>query len=61
MDDVQLPMTVGNSPLTEARPVNQSQQTMTQLASPQDANLRGNVFGGVILAAVDKIAYVCAT
>lgn len=61
MDDVTLPITVGNSPLEEARPVSQSQQTMTQLAAPQDANLRGNVFGGMILAAVDKIAYVCAT
>jgi acyl-CoA hydrolase len=61
MDDVTFPITVGNSPLEEARPVRQSQQTMTQLASPQDANLRGNVFGGVVLAAVDKIAYVCAT
>jgi len=61
MDDVTFPITVGNSPLEEARPVSRSQQTMTQLASPQDANLRGNVFGGMILAAVDKIAYVCAT
>jgi acyl-CoA hydrolase len=61
MDDVTFPVIVGNSPLEEARPVRHSRQTMTQLASPQDANLRGNVFGGVILAAVDKIAYVCAT
>jgi acyl-CoA hydrolase len=34
---------------------------MTQLMAPQDTNLMGNVFGGVILAAVDRIAYVCAT
>jgi acyl-CoA hydrolase len=33
---------------------------MTNLMSPQDVNLMGNVFGGVILAAVDRIAYVCA-
>jgi acyl-CoA hydrolase len=61
MDEVTLPLTVGDSKLEEARPVSQSRQMMTQLASPQDANLRGNVFGGVVLAAVDKIAYVCAT
>ncbi|TFG62872.1 MAG: acyl-CoA thioesterase [Gemmatimonadales bacterium] len=28
--------------------------------SPQDANLWGNVFGGVILALVDKVAWVSA-
>ena len=56
-----LPMTVGESDLEEARPVAQSRQAMTQLTTPLDANLLGNVFGGVVLAAVDKIAYVCAT
>lgn len=61
MRKIDFPIVIGESPLDEARPVSHSQQTMTQLASPQDANLRGNVFGGVILAAVDKIAYVCAT
>jgi acyl-CoA hydrolase len=62
MDDtVSFPLIVGDSPLAESRPVIHSQQTMAHLAAPQDANLRGNVFGGVILAAVDKIAYVCAT
>jgi acyl-CoA hydrolase len=61
MDDVRLPMTVGESAGGEARPVGRSQQTMTHLAAPQDGNLRGSVFGGVILALVDKIAYVCAT
>jgi len=61
MSDVSLPMTVGESALEEARPVASSQQAMTQLTTPLDANLLGNVFGGVVLAAVDKIAYVCAT
>jgi acyl-CoA hydrolase len=56
-----LPLTVGESPLGEARPVRHSQVTMTQLTTPLDGNLRGTVFGGVILAAVDRIAYVCAT
>lgn len=61
MEDRTLPLTVGESPLDEARPVNTSRQTMTHLASPMDVNLRGSMFGGVILALVDKIAYVCAT
>ncbi len=61
MSEIQFPLSVGESPLDEARPVSHSQQTMTQLMTPLDGNLRGSVFGGVILAAVDKIAYVCAT
>ncbi|UCC84875.1 MAG: acyl-CoA thioesterase [Gemmatimonadota bacterium] len=61
MEGRKLPLTVGESPLDAARPVSWSQQTMTHLASPIDVNLRGSVFGGVILALVDKIAYVCAT
>jgi acyl-CoA hydrolase len=61
MDDISLPLTIGDSPLDEARPVSRSRQTMTHLASPIDMNLRGSMFGGVILALVDKIAYVCAT
>jgi len=59
-DTPELPLTVGKG-LGESHPVGQSQVTMTQLMAPQDANLMGNVFGGVILAAVDRIAYVCAT
>lgn len=54
-------MTVGNSPVKDARPVRYSQHTMTYLAAPNDANLRGSLFGGVVLALVDKIAYVTAT
>ena len=61
MDEVSLPIIVGDSPLDAAHPVSQSRQTMTHLTSPLDGNLRGSVFGGVILAAVDRIAYVCAT
>jgi acyl-CoA hydrolase len=61
MEDRTLPLTIGDSPLDEARPVDRSRQTMTHLASPIDVNLRGSMFGGVILALVDKIAYVCAT
>ena len=56
----ELPVLIGNG-RDESHPVPQSQVTMTQLMAPQDTNLMGNVFGGVILAAVDRIAYVCAT
>jgi acyl-CoA hydrolase len=59
MDEIRFPLTVGETPIEESRPVSQSQATMTQLMTPMDANLFGNVFGGVVLAAVDKIAYVC--
>jgi acyl-CoA hydrolase len=45
----------------DARPVRYSQHTMTYLAAPNDANLKGSLFGGVVLALVDKIAYVTAT
>ena len=55
-----LPVTVGRG-LDDSRTVAHSRVTMTQLMSPQDMNLFGNVFGGVILAAVDRIAYVCAS
>ena len=56
-----LPVVVGRSELDQIRPVAHSRVTMTQLMSPQDTNLVGSVFGGVILALVDKIAYVSAT
>lgn len=61
LDPDDLPAVVGRSDREEARPVEASQVTMTQLMGPSDANLMGSVFGGVVLAAVDKIAYVCAT
>lgn len=54
-----LPVVVGNG-RDESHTVSHSQVSMTQLMAPQDTNLMGNVFGGVILAAVDRIAYVCA-
>lgn len=57
----QLPLAVGRGLPDQPRTVAESQVTMTQLMAPQDANLFGSVFGGVILAAVDRIAYVCAT
>jgi acyl-CoA hydrolase len=38
----------------------ESEATMAELMMPQHANLMGNVFGGVILALVDRVAAVCA-
>lgn len=61
MSEPNFPLTVGESSLNEARPVSNSRVTMTQLTTAQDANLFGGVFGGVVLAAVDRIAYVCAS
>ncbi len=61
LDPADLPLVVGRSESEEVRDVEASQVTMTQLMGPSDANLMGSVFGGIVLAAVDKIAYVCAT
>ena len=58
MSEVQFPLTIGATPVEEARSVSHSQQTLTQITSPLDANLLGNVFGGVVLAAVDRVAGV---
>jgi len=42
------------------KPVRASRTQLADLMSPPDANVRGTVFGGVILAMVDKAAAVCA-
>jgi acyl-CoA hydrolase len=42
------------------RPVSASQTTMTELMMPHMANTLGNVFGGVILSLVDRVAAVAA-
>ena len=60
MSDIELPMEVGETPVEEARSVSHSQSILTHLTTPLDANLLGNVFGGVILAAVDRAAAVVA-
>lgn len=57
----ELPVVIGRGLEGEARNVEHSRVTMTQLMGPPEANLFGSVFGGVILALVDKIAYVCAS
>jgi acyl-CoA hydrolase len=42
------------------RPVSASKTTMTELMMPHMANNLGNVFGGVILSLVDRVAAVAA-
>ena len=43
------------------RPVSASHATMSELMMPHMANNMGNVFGGVILSFVDRVAAVAAT
>lgn len=43
------------------RTVADSRATVTRLTVPTDANFSGNVFGGVILSEVDRVAYITAT
>lgn len=38
----------------------ESETVMSELMMPQHANTMGNVFGGVILSLVDRVAAVCA-
>jgi acyl-CoA hydrolase len=42
-------------------PVSASRASTTRLMVPTDANFMGNVFGGQILAEVDRVAYIAAT
>ncbi len=42
------------------KPVRASLTQISDLTSPVNANINGSVFGGVILAIVDKAAAVCA-
>lgn len=47
-------------PVGPTRRPRDSEATLTELMMPQHANIRGSVFGGVILALVDKVAAVAA-
>lgn len=51
---------MGAMPSLQPKPPRASRTTLSDLMSPPDANIRGSVFGGVILAMVDKAAAVCA-
>lgn len=44
----------------KGKPARESKSTLSSLMMPQDANIRGKVFGGVILKLVDHAAYVAA-
>ena len=47
-------------PELKPKPVRASLTQISDLTSPINANINGSVFGGVILAIVDKAAAVCA-
>src|SRR5262247_1726527 len=47
-------------PVGPARHPRDSEATLTELMMPQHANTRGSVFGGILLALVDKVAAVAA-
>jgi len=47
-------------PVLKARHPRESETVMSELMMPNHANIMGNVFGGVILSLVDRIAAVCA-
>lgn len=46
--------------MSESKPVRASASAISDLMNPSVANVRGTVFGGIILAMVDKAAAVCA-
>lgn len=50
-----------SNPKLAPKPVRASETTLADLMSPPDANVNGTVFGGRILALVDKAAAVCAS
>jgi uncharacterized protein (TIGR00369 family) len=45
----------------QGRAASESQAVMSELMMPQHANNLGNVFGGVILSLIDRVAAVAAT
>lgn len=44
-----------------AKPVKQSQTTITELMIPSYANFGGKIHGGILLSLMDKVAYACAS
>ena len=47
--------------IEEAKPVSQSQTTITELMIPSYANFGGKIHGGILLSLMDKVAYACAS
>ncbi len=48
------------NPNLDPRPMSASRATMTELMMPHMANNMGNVFGGVVLSLMDRVASVAA-
>lgn len=42
------------------KPVRESHAVISEVMTPRDANLHGNVFGGAIMAMADRVAFVAA-
>ncbi|MCE9602956.1 MAG: acyl-CoA thioesterase [Gemmatimonadetes bacterium] len=51
---------MSGSAVRAALPVSASRHESSALMMPEDANLLGNVFGGAVMALMDKTAAVCA-
>lgn len=47
--------------IADARPVQFSQTTITELMIPSYANFGGKIHGGILLSLMDKVAYACAS
>src|SRR5260221_12830342 len=45
----------------EAKPVKDSQTTITELMIPSYANFGGKIHGGILLSMMDKVAYSCSS
>jgi uncharacterized protein (TIGR00369 family) len=45
----------------DAKPVRNSQTTITELMIPSYANFGGKIHGGILLSLMDKVAYACAS
>jgi uncharacterized protein (TIGR00369 family) len=45
----------------DARPINFSRTTITELMIPSYANFGGKIHGGILLSLMDKVAYTCAS
>ena len=45
----------------EAKPVQLSRTTITELMIPSYANFGGKIHGGILLSLMDKVAYACAS
>jgi uncharacterized protein (TIGR00369 family) len=47
--------------MDNAKTVNYSRTTITELMIPSYANFGGKIHGGILLSLMDKVAYACAT